>query len=78
MLEFKLNKYKYKYMNEFYDCPQVSKNIKFTNGKHIKYQYIDSITKLPVEFYQLTCNEKFVCKRNCRPEIKKKCTLANF
>lgn len=78
MLEFKLNKNKYKYMNEFYDCPQVSKNIKFTNGKHIKYQYIDSITKIPVELHQLTCNEKFVCKRNCRPEIKKKCTLANF
>lgn len=72
------NKYKYKYMNEFYDCPQVSKTIKVVNGKHIKYQYIDSITKIPVEFYQLTCNGKFVCKRNCRPEIKKKCTLANF
>ena len=72
------NKNKYKYMNEFYDCPQVSKTIKVVNGKHIKYQYIDSITKIPVEFYQLTCNEKFVCKRNCRPEIKKKCTLANF
>ena len=43
MLEFKLNKYKYKYMNEFYDCPQVSKNIKFTNGKHIKYQYSFSL-----------------------------------
>lgn len=87
MLDFELNKnnnakgnnkYKYKYMNEFYDCPQVSKTIKVVNGKHIKYQYIDSITKIPVEFYQLTCNEKFVCKRNCRPEIKKKCILANF
>ena len=85
------NKYKYKYMNEFFDCPQVYKTSTYLITKNPqnlldnepvrktkKYIYVDSITKIPVEFHQLTCNEKFMCKRNCRPEIKKKCTLANF